>query len=428
MWVSRITLFISLAGSLTAQPALQEPEGLLEKIRTQVGESLLRLPDYTCLETIERFERSIPSKPFILVDRVRLEVALVEGKEYFAWPGETRFEVSRISRLVPAGTIGNGNFALHAYGVFLSREPVFLYMGEAPKGGKRLLRYDFRVPQARSGYTLRVSGRQAIVGFHGSFYVDRESLNLTRLEVVADEIPDRLGLEQAVDAMEYAPVQIGGSVYTLPSSSELLLRLSDGTETRNVTSFSRCRHYTGESTLSFGAPVEENQTATAPETALVFLPRSTSIELALETPVDSTQSAVGDVVEARLISDIKQNGQVVAPKGSRLTGRIIRLIRLPSPVVHYELGIRFQIVDFQKGKAHFDAGLEAVLTPGGGNTYQGGAARLPNPGNGRSVVLVAQSEEGPGAGLLIVTGERLRLPRGLRMIWRTPQKQGDRRQ
>ena len=422
--LGRCLIGFLLACGLAAQEPPPEPEGLLDLIKSHVGESLRRLPDYTCLQTIERYERRRSSKEFVLSDRLRLEVALVEGKEYFAWPGQSKFEVSRITQLVPGGTIGNGNFALHAYSVFLSTAPEYAYAGETALGSKRVIRYNFRVPRPKSGYTLRVEERQAVVGFHGSFYVDRETLDLVRLEVVADEIPPVLGIDHAADSMEYRPVRIGEKEFVLPAASELLLRDADGSEYRNRTSFSRCRQYTGESVLSFAGPLEEIAPGGgAPALRRAALPPGLTVGLALETAIDSAQAAVGDAIEARVTGDVKKDGVVWLPKGARARGRITRLARRSSPVAHYEVGLRFDTVEFPAGSSDFPAVLDAVLTAGGISTTQSAAGRLPALGGRRVAIAVLQPEDGPGSGFLIVTGTRLQLPKGLQMTWRTTTKQ-----
>ena len=134
-----IFVWLGLAASLAGQTGGPEPEALLARIKAHVGESLKRLPNYTCLETVERFERRGGSSPLVLVDRLRLEVAMVGRKEFYAWPGESKFEEKTIGQLIPHGTIGNGDFALHAYAVFVARGPEFTYAGETDRNGRRLI-------------------------------------------------------------------------------------------------------------------------------------------------------------------------------------------------------------------------------------------------------------------------------------------------
>ncbi|MBP1598230.1 MAG: hypothetical protein H6Q05_3607 [Acidobacteria bacterium] len=391
---------------------------LLARIKFQVGESLQGLPNYTCLETVERQERASASKSYTPVDRLRLEVALVNRKEYFAWPGENQFEERSIGEMIPLGTISSGNFALHAYSVFLSTEPTFNYIGETIRDGRRLLRYDYRVPVERSGYTLRVPPRQAPVGFHGSFFVDRESLDLVRLEVVADDIPAYLGVDAASDTMEYSRVQMGGAGFMLPSHSELSLTRSGGVETRNQTHFSGCRQFAGESFISFeGAPEAPRGTASA-SVSEATLPPAATLYLILDTPIDSAKSAVGDAVTARLENNVKADGAVVIPKGARVNGRITRLERATGDVPHYRLQLHFFTVEFGQSRADFTAHLEGVVVAGGSSTFQNGAVRIPYAGDRRTYIVVSDQVTSPGEGALVITGNRVELPRGLRMVWR----------
>ena len=61
---------------------------LLARIKVKMAENLKGLPNYTCLQTIERSTRDAGNRRYRPLDTVRVEVALVDGKELFAWPGE----------------------------------------------------------------------------------------------------------------------------------------------------------------------------------------------------------------------------------------------------------------------------------------------------------------------------------------------------
>src|SRR5207237_772673 len=83
-------------------------------IKARAAENLQRLPNYTCTETIERTRRLHGSRKFQPLDILRLEVALVEGKELFSWPGAGKFEERGIGEIVGHGAAsGKVAFALH---------------------------------------------------------------------------------------------------------------------------------------------------------------------------------------------------------------------------------------------------------------------------------------------------------------------------
>jgi hypothetical protein len=361
------------------------------------------------------------------VDRLRLEVAMVGNREFYAWPGDSKFEEKSIVQLIPNGTIGSGDFALHAYAVFLSRGPTYTYAGETVRNGRRLIRFDYRVADKDSGYTLRVPPHEAQVGYHGSFLVDGVTLDLVRLEVAAADIPPDLGLTGAVDAMEYSRVRIGDGEYTLPASSELLLSKPPDTENRNRIEFSRCRQFTGESRLTFGETPLAEQPHAQPAAAKVVLPQAARLDLILESAIDSATSAVGDEVSARLESDVKKGATVVIPKGTRVTGRITLLARVSEPAPHFAVRLSFFTLESGQRQADFTARLEAIMVAGGASTYQTRALRVPYAGNRNTFIMISDEPPSPGVADLVMTGVRAELPRGLRLIWRTGGQEGEAR-
>jgi len=224
---------------------------LLARIQQKMREQLARMPDYTCLETIERFERAHRAPSFRLVDTVRLEVAHVGAKELYARPGGQKFEESELPNLIGWGMMASGDFALHLKSVFGSGIPVFNYGGEEELDGRRTVRYHYRVPQNLSGYRLRVGRQQGIVAFSGSFWADPETLEVLRLEVRAEEIPPNLPVLSAVTVIDYGKVPIGGSEALLPRRAELVMTETLGRQNLNRTEFTNCRQYVGESVVLF---------------------------------------------------------------------------------------------------------------------------------------------------------------------------------
>jgi len=155
---------LSLAWVAGAQDTgLSEGELLLAKIKLHMMETLTRQPNYTCLETVERSRRDASTHKYRLEDVLRLEVALVDGKEMFAWPGSKQFEDKDFRAMVPTGTFGTGDFALHERAIFGSRAAAFEARGEQALNGRPAVRFDFRVPRPVSGYQIRIDDFQTFV-------------------------------------------------------------------------------------------------------------------------------------------------------------------------------------------------------------------------------------------------------------------------
>src|SRR5437764_9895841 len=123
---------------------------------------MLQMPNYTCLETVERLEQLSNDRKFKPVDTVRFEVAEVEGKELFARPGR-RFEEADPRALASGGVMANGLFSLHSRSLFISDTARFTYAGQDEIDGRKLVRYDYQVGLTVSGYSIVVSGRRALV-------------------------------------------------------------------------------------------------------------------------------------------------------------------------------------------------------------------------------------------------------------------------
>jgi len=311
-----------------------------------MAEFLRDQPNYTCTETIER-TRQAPASRSKVEDTLRLEVALVNGKEMFAWPGSKQFEDRDLSELISTGMFGNGNFAIYARILFLSNIATVEYRGETPLGGRPALRYDFRVARWNGGYRLSVNGHEEAVAFHGSFYADPATMDLRRVEVAAEDIPASLGVTAAETTVDYGRVKIGEETFLLPVDSELMMAMPDVID-RNWVRFSACRKFTGESTLLFTDP-ELVETASAPAGRLREVEIPADLTLQLEMPaVDLMRGAVGDAIQATLASDLKKGRGLLAPKGSIARGRILRLERYSS---YFLLKIDFQDLEWPGGHA-----------------------------------------------------------------------------
>src|SRR5580704_548741 len=124
-------LVLSTAGLGRAQDSSE----VLARAREKLLGSIHSLPRYTCIETIDReyfsqlkpralslteapapsckqlMPRTVDQLPLFLTDRLRLEVAVIDGKEVFSWPGASEFE--RYVGDVVDGPFGTGAFGTH---------------------------------------------------------------------------------------------------------------------------------------------------------------------------------------------------------------------------------------------------------------------------------------------------------------------------
>lgn len=410
---------LAAAGACLAQTDVDPDVLRLARIKLKMADNLTRLPNYTCTETIERSARRAGSRRFELLDTLRLEVALVEGKELFAWPGAGRFEDREVREFVAGGAIGNGNFGLHARAVFMGQAPVFRFAGFETRDGRKLARYDFTVAQPLSGFQVRVGDEKAIVGYRGTVWADEQTHEAVRLEVHAEEIPPQLALQAVSDTIDYSKIRIGESYFLLPAEGEMVMIDIRGNENRNRIHFSGCRQYAGQSVISFAEPPPAPPPAPKPP-PLIELPAGLSLTVQLNSEIDSRRAAVGDPVTALLERDARWKGRLLARKGARVAGRLVQLERRwtrssRGQQGYFLVGIEFDKLESDLGRAEFRAQLEDV-----GPVFAPGIS----VDSSRPLIVGRSSNPAgsgitprPGTGLFLVRGDSVRLAQGLRMTW-----------
>ncbi len=335
--VRAVAVFLALA----VGPA-RGGEDPIARIRARIAETTARTPNYTCLETIERRWYADDYATGRVLDRMRIEVAVIEGKEQFSWPGGSRFDNRELQEVLGRGLTKTGDFSGFLAAVFGPHSTCRL-IGEQPAALRRALRYDYRVPMSH-GYVLTKNGAQALLAFHGSFWVNPETLELMRAELEAEDIPPALKTSGAILAIDYGLIAVGAGSFLLPQATDLRLVSDRGLESRTITRFSECRQFVAESSISFEEPpVERVAKLNDADSAL---PPGVRLEVELAAPIDRKTAATGDVVKANLRTDARTKGGILVPKGAAVEGRIVLLeargIASPSDL----LALRFTALRF----------------------------------------------------------------------------------
>jgi hypothetical protein len=333
---------------------------LLMRIRQRMAENLARLPNYTCRETIERTAAAAGSHHFTLIDRLRLEVAYVSGRELYAWPGAAKFDDRPIEEIVgDAAAIGSGSFAMHARVVFTTNAPQFTYDGEEQREGRRIVRFRFQVSLEKSRYAIQTGTKPVTVPYRGYFEADAATFAPLTLEVEGVDLPAGLKLRSASEIMRYGQARIGDTDFLLPIGSELVMIAATGHESRNRTSFEQCRQYAGESTVRFD--VVDGDSAAGPSAAPIDVPTGVSLEAMLRDRIAYATAARGDPVYAVVSGDVKRGGHVIVPKGAVVVGRITRVMSYSvRSSVYFTIGVRFHAIEFGARSGEFSAVVDSA--------------------------------------------------------------------
>ena len=131
---------------------------LLARIKSHMAEKFERLPDYTCLETVQRFHRNPgPNRALKALDTLRLEILYSKHQDLYASPGDRQFRTADASSFIGSGMIGSG-FATQQLSNVLQGAANLTYEGEEDRDGRKTVRYDFHMSHNSSGYTIDVTG------------------------------------------------------------------------------------------------------------------------------------------------------------------------------------------------------------------------------------------------------------------------------
>ncbi|HEY1497060.1 MAG TPA: hypothetical protein VGF49_21040 [Candidatus Solibacter sp.] len=344
----------------------RDPAAVLEQARARLQAMARNLEKYVCVETLDRssyrsLDQRAASQHLVSTDRVRLEVSLAQGRELHSWPGATRFDARDVEALIGNGPVSTGAFGGYLASVFGQPGVTFEYAGEQTANGMRVFEYRYRVPVEASRFEIKSATAWRAAAYQGSLQVDPESLELRRLTVRTGELPPGAGFCKASTTLEYERVHIGDSDVVLPRQSQLDIVLDEAREARNVTTFSKCREYQAESAISFDAPAgAENAATRSGGRARVALPIGLPVTLALTGPIDSTTSAAGDEIAAKVAKPVRRVGsqEVLIPAGAIVHGRIRRVEHHLSPSPYFLVAIAFNRVESQGMVSPFAARSE----------------------------------------------------------------------
>ncbi len=421
----RAVLLVVIAGLGASADELPQHVLNLARVKAKVKQALSTVPDYTCLAVTGRFRQEFKDPAPRPVDVVRMEVAHAGGRDLYAWPGATHFENTHAADMIGAGMYGSGEFATHL-GTIFNGYAVMRYAGEEGRMGRKLLRWDFAIAPFASNWLVTYAASTAVAGEQGSFWADRETLDVVRIEVHSDGLPPRFPISDVVTTIDFARMQVGAREILLPQSAFTILTEGfSGGKSSNFTEFSHCRQYTTQSDVKYGVDAAlPTDAASGTGVKDITIPAGLRMSIALSNPVDSTSAAIGDAIEASVVDDVLHKGHVVIPKGAVLKGRLRRMDAQSGPPEHIVVGLEFTDLEYDGYHARFFGVLLRMETevPGLRWIVDSFKETKTRRGRGTEVATTGTSyriQEVPGVGTFYMEGSSFRLPRGMTMTWVT---------
>ncbi len=375
-----LLLAVSLATVSRAQPPSEE---LLQRATARVAANYGKFVSLTCVETIER-DYYRPRKPpprtncpevmydrrnempmwLSFRDRLRLEVAVSSRGEIHAWPGSSRFSESSLNALVGHGPLGTGPFGVLLNLIFFHDVKKFAPLGEVAIDGRRSLTYQFSVPAADSHFMVRSEEDDALLvaGYEGVVRIDAETGDPIAVTVTANDPPAATGACQTTSTVQLKRSLVRGEEILMPELGRLVFVGSTGIETRSRITFSACRQYSSESTVTFGSEGASKPVGPGGARPLARrVPDSIPFEMELLNSIDSDTAAAGDRFTARLTEPLKDGRRLIAPKGAVVEGRISDVWIQFNPRQVVMFGLLPESVDTKGGNERLAARLDTRM-------------------------------------------------------------------
>jgi hypothetical protein len=398
----------------------QEPadaDAALRRTRERLLADLARMPRYTCVQTINRryfrprsggaspanlTPESEPQGKLVQWDRLRLDVAVVEGKNIYSCVGAPRFESDTVEQTLEQfaglGPLSSGDFSSSLNSIFSSATITF--KSEERAGRKRLLTYSYDMPLERSEYNLKCKGGWVRTAYNGTLVIDPDAGDIVRLTMRAAEMPELPESNpacQASSGVEYGRTQIHDRLVLIPRQTRLITMERAGgkdSETRSLTTYSSCREYSSQSKLFLEGPPGGVANSSLPaQPSPSTLPAKVHFRARIVTPIDSDTAAAGDPIEAVLISPLRdKNRREWAPAGARLHGRLLSLAQSMSPSF-FEVLVQFESIELNGRAVPFRAGPDLSGVSGistGAGSYMPAVSVIPNPATLEDVFICSQ--------------------------------------
>ena len=180
----RLALVLAVMAGVWAQTndgASPESSNLLDQIKQRVIEDLAGVPNYVCVDSIERSMWIPGEQQFRRLDRIHVEVAHIEGADRFSWLGNSTFSSRNPSAMIGYGASFGGSFADNRALVFKSNWTKILYADRVTINGRTALRYEYDAP--RGALRLMNENLSGYTAARGSFWIDPETLDLLQIDI-----------------------------------------------------------------------------------------------------------------------------------------------------------------------------------------------------------------------------------------------------
>jgi hypothetical protein len=260
-------------------PTSQEQAAIMTDVREYALNYSKTLPDFICTQVTRRFAAPAPgtkyggsadSQPsWYAQDTLTIKLSYFEQKEDYKLILVNNTMTTQDYKTL-GGSTTTGDFGSMMREIF---EPAsqahFEWDHWGTLRGRRVLAFTYRVAQSRSQWHIVYEKTNDIVpAYHGLVYVDKETHEVMRVTLEAENIPPGFPIRRADTVLDYDYQQLSGKTFLLPLKSTTIMATGEYW-TKNDEEFRVYRKYSTESEIKFDstdvpAPLPEEKTKETP--------------------------------------------------------------------------------------------------------------------------------------------------------------------
>jgi hypothetical protein len=210
------------------------------------------LPNFLCQQSTTRYMQQSRSAGFEPIDVVTAKVLYEDGREKYSQI-TVGGRATKKTMMEIGGSTSTGEFASVLGGLFEDRTHTeFKFLQSTTIGRDAAAVYDFKVALPHSNWSIQVGGQLLRPAYSGSIWVDKNTSEIRRIEMQADNIPKDFPQDTVASAVDYESVSLGTAKFLLPVHAEnLSCQRGSPICTKNTIDFRDYHRYSGESTIEF---------------------------------------------------------------------------------------------------------------------------------------------------------------------------------
>jgi hypothetical protein len=256
-------------------PSSEEQAAIIDEVREYALNYSKTLPDFICTQVTRRYAAPLPgtkyggradsSPTWYLQDTLTIKLSYFEQKEDYKLILVNNTMTTQDYRKL-GGATSSGDFGTMMREIFeRNTQAKFEWDHWGTLRGRRTMAFAYKVSQERSQWHITYNGKQDIMpSYHGLVYVDKETHQVTRITMEADNIPAGFPVKRADTVLDYDYQDLSGHNFLLPLKATTIMSADDYV-TKNDEEFRVYRKYSAESDLKFDvtdvpAPLPDEKT------------------------------------------------------------------------------------------------------------------------------------------------------------------------